>query len=102
MYAYKKSPLLAGILLGDLLNDSSKALGSGLCEESEHLAVDGHILLLHCVDEARVGEGRLDSVEPSVDANVPKFAEVILFVAAVCKRVLTRVEDSLLCCTLLL
>jgi len=86
--------------LRNLFDEALEALWSFRSQGREHLAVYLDTLLIHRAYKAAVGKGA-QSLEPRVDADMPEALKIVLFVAAVGKRILAGMKDCLFCRTLL-
>jgi len=82
--------------LTDFGDDAGEAFGIVFREFGEHFGVERDALFVGGADKLGVRKLFVQRAQPRVDADVPQPAEVVLFVAAVGKGVLARVEDGLL------
>ena len=83
------------VKLADLGDDPGEDFGIGFGEHCEHFGVERYAFFVGGTDKLGVRELFINQAQAGVDADVKEAAVVVLFVAAVGKRVLARVEDSL-------
>ncbi len=76
-------------------DDSSEGFRGLFSKCRKHFAVYGDLGLLEGTNKFAVRKLLIDLIQPRIDADIPEAAEVVLFIAAVCKCVFTSMEDSL-------
>lgn len=86
-------------LLLNFVEYSLEGFGVELGERGEDLAVEFDVGLLEETHKDRIG--RTFYAHCCIDASIPEFASITLFVAAVCKCVASSVCDRVLCHALL-